>query len=126
MSKLHRLKQSSLRWMVLAAWVLATLAPTLSHALQWAGGGPGEAPWLELCVSGDPGDGQEPAPGLGGAFKHCAYCVVQPVLGMPGPDADAPKAWAALRHVAPTRAPSAPHARDDTPRVQPRGPPSRA
>jgi Protein of unknown function (DUF2946) len=73
-------------WIAALAILLASLAPSLSHALGSAEG----SSWIEICTSqgskwveaGD--DNSAPAPTAGHVFEHCPFCSIQaPVLGLP-------------------------------------------
>lgn len=68
------------------AILLASLAPTLSHALASGSG----SNWIEVCtiqgskwVAADE-DGSERAPASAHTFDHCPYCSLHaPTLGLP-------------------------------------------
>lgn len=73
-------------WIAALAILLASLAPTLSHALASATG----ANWIEVCTTqgskwvqaGD--DGAERAPASTHLLEHCPYCSLHaPTLGLP-------------------------------------------
>ena len=73
-------------WIAALAILLASLAPSLSHALASATG----ASWVEICtaqgakwIQADE-DGAEPAPASANVLEHCPYCSLQaPTLGLP-------------------------------------------
>lgn len=73
-------------WIAALAILLASLAPTLSHALASATG----TNWIEICTTqgsrwiqaGD--DGTERAPAFAHLLEHCPYCSLHaPALGLP-------------------------------------------
>ena len=77
-------------WLAVLVAVFAALAPTLSHALVLARGGP--PPLLEVCTSigmqgtanalpADSPDGQESAPSL----AHCPFCLLSTERAVPAP-----------------------------------------
>jgi hypothetical protein len=108
---LRRHVHRPIRWATLLALVLATLAPSVAHALRHARG-----EWLPLSViCSATGSrrvqlpGQEPGH-KAHTFEHCAACAVQCGMAPPAPLA----AGTALRndlahaqpHAAPTAAPA--------------------
>lgn len=120
-------------WFALCAIVMASLAPTLSHAL----GRTASANWVEICTTqgskwlalstADAGDASEtpgdaPAPALH-PFEHCDYCShhLQP-LGLP-PAALSVDPAPTLHEGPPAAFYSAPRTLHAWVRAQPRAPP---
>lgn len=73
-------------WMAALAILLASLAPSLSHALGRAQAGS----WNEICTAqgskwiAEKSDGSPSAPTASHVFEHCAFCSVHaPGLGLP-------------------------------------------
>lgn len=73
-------------WIALLAIVLASIAPSLSHALSSASG----SSWVEVCTAQgsrwiDAGeDGSKPAPASAHVLEHCPYCSLHvPTPGLP-------------------------------------------
>ncbi|HNW61578.1 MAG TPA: DUF2946 domain-containing protein [Piscinibacter sp.] len=80
-------------WIAALAILLASLAPSLSHALGSVNG----SSWIEICSSQgskwveDGSDGTSSVPAAGHAFEHCAFCSTHaPALGLPPSPALAP------------------------------------
>lgn len=69
------------------AVLLASLAPTLTHALGFAKG----STWIEVCGATGPqwidtsvGHGSPTAPAKAHVFEHCPFCTMHaPLLGLP-------------------------------------------
>ncbi|MFG5410736.1 DUF2946 domain-containing protein [Piscinibacter sakaiensis] len=112
-------------WFAALAILLASFAPSLSHALASASG----ANWIEICTTqgskriaaGEAGS--ERAPAAAHVLDHCPYCSVHaPTLGLPPANASAPQP-ARLAYEFPLAflaAPRTPHAWVS---AQPRAPP---
>ena len=76
-------------WVAILVVLLASLAPSLSHALGATQG----ASWVEICtaqgskwVQGDSADsgGSKSAPAFAHPLEHCPYCSIHmPALGLP-------------------------------------------
>lgn len=97
--------------MAILVVLLASLAPSLSHALGATQG----ASWVEICtaqgskwVDGDSADsgGSKSAPASAHPLEHCPYCSIHmPALGVPptpvvvprdvGPESEFPHAFLA-------------------------------
>lgn len=118
------------RWTTLLALLLATLAPSVAHALRHARGE--TMPWSQLCsatgskriVLEMPADGSPPAQGH--AFDHCVVCALHH-------DSSAPPAVSAglllrgdLAAAAPTLLLRSPSPLFVWHRAQPRAPPFNA
>jgi hypothetical protein len=80
MSRMTQLNRCA-RWTALVALVLATLAPTLAHALRHARGE--VLPWSQVCnATGSTrlitafGEDGAPADPRMQAFEQCAYCAL--------------------------------------------------
>lgn len=118
--------RSAAAWFGLVAALLASLAPTLSHALAAASGGPG---WNAVCTAGPAVDRGTlpgaPAPGAV-ADESCPYCL-QPAFGTalpPAAPAALPLAAAGDTVAVPAATPAA--RPQPWPAAAPRGPPARA
>ena len=118
----------SIRWAALLAFVLATLAPAIAHALRHTRGG--TLPWSQLCSAtgvkrvlfesqaGEPGSAPHAH-----AFEQCAFCALHQGGWAPPPGVVAHAMRSDLRSAAP-----APHAAPVPPLLawlaaQPRAPP---
>jgi len=73
-------------WIAAFAILLASLAPSLSHAL---GSATGES-WIEICTSqgskwiAEKSDGSPSTPTASHVFEHCPFCSMHaPALGLP-------------------------------------------
>lgn len=73
-------------WIAALAILLASLAPSLSHAL----GSAQAASWIEICTSqgskwiAEKTDDSPAAPTAGHVFEHCSLCSMHaPTLGLP-------------------------------------------
>lgn len=118
--------RSAAAWFGLVAALLASLAPTLSHALAAANGGPA---WGAVCTAVPAADrGTLPGtPGPGAvADEACPYCL-QPAFGTalpPAAPALLPLAADGTSIAAPAGTPAA--RPQPWPAAAPRGPPARA
>jgi len=87
-------------WMASVAIVIATLAPSITHAFRVGAGGA----WGEVCSAsgpklvmlGDGSTGSVPAPDQVHPFEHCLYCSLQPVAGLLPNSIAALPSWTAL------------------------------
>ena len=110
-------------WIAVLAVLLASLAPTVSHALGWG------ASLTEVCTAQGSQwvqDGAGPsknAPGAAHLLGHCPYCSLHAqALGMP-PVAGAPSLPAALAGERPSALPQAPGTPHAWVSARPRAPP---
>lgn len=112
-------------WIAALAILLASLAPSLSHALASGSG----ANWIEICTTqgskwiaaGE--DGSERAPASAHVLKHCPYCSVHaPALGLP-PSNDSAQLPSRLAHEIPLAFLAAPRTLHAWVSAQPRAPP---
>lgn len=73
-------------WIAALAILLASLAPSLGHALALANG----TTWIEICTTQGSKwipagkDGSQQAPASAHVLEHCPYCSLHaPTLGLP-------------------------------------------
>jgi len=113
-------------WIAALAILLASLAPSLSHALASAGG----TSWIEICstegsrwVPAGAG-GSEPAPASAAhVLDHCPYCSIHaPALGLPPANVPA-QLPSRLAHEVPLAFLAAPRTLHAWVSAQPRAPP---
>ncbi len=113
-------------WIAALAILLASLAPSLSHALASASG----AGWIEICtvqgskwISADQA-GSERAPASAHVADHCPYCSLHtPALGLPPADTSTGQP-PSLAHEVPLAFLAAPRTLHAWVSAQPRAPPS--
>ena len=112
-------------WIAALAILLASLAPSLSHALASATG----TDWIEICTTQgarwvDAGeDGSERAPASAHVLDHCPYCSIHaPALGLP-PASDSAYQPSRLAHEVPLAFLAAPRTLHAWVSAQPRAPP---
>jgi hypothetical protein len=82
-----RAQSRLISWIAVMAVLLASLAPTLTHALGFANG----STWIEVCgaqgakwIDAGPGHSGPAAPVKAHVFAHCPFCSMHaPVLGLP-------------------------------------------
>jgi hypothetical protein len=112
-------------WFAALAILLASLAPSLSHALASASG----TDWIEICTTqgskwiatGE--DGSERAPAAVHVLDHCPYCSVHaPAFGLP-PANDSAQLPARLAYEFPLAFLAAPRTLHAWVSAQPRAPP---
>jgi hypothetical protein len=112
-------------WIAVLAILLASLAPSLSHALASATG----TNWIEVCTTqgskwiaaGE--DGSERAPASAHVLEHCPYCSLHaPGLALP-PANDATLLPSRLAHEVPLAFLAAPRTLHAWVSAQPRAPP---
>ena len=121
-SRAHRLLTT---WIAALAILLASLAPSMSHAL----GAVQPASWIEVCTTQGskwvvPGkDGSERAPALAHVLEHCPYCSVHaPALGLP-PALDSVLVPSRLAHEVPLAFLASPRTQHAWVSARPRAPP---
>lgn len=103
------------RWFALLALLLATLAPSVAHALRHLHGE--VMPWSQLCsasggkriVFEQPADGGSPFQ-QAHAFEHCASCALHHDVSAPPGTAQRTTLRADLAHAGVATALPAPHA----------------
>jgi len=112
-------------WIATLAILLASLAPSLSHALASVTG----TDWIEICSTQgskwvDAGeDGSERAPASAHVLDHCPYCSIHaPALGLP-PANDSAQMPSRLAHEVPLAFLAAPRTLQAWVSAQPRAPP---
>jgi len=112
-------------WIAILAVLLASLAPTVSHAWGQAKG----ASLTEVCTAQgskwvqDDAAPSKGSPGVAHLLDHCPYCSLHAqALGMPAP-AGAPALPAALAHERPAAFVQAARSRHAWPSARPRAPP---
>src|SRR5262245_56369039 len=119
------------RWVALLAFVLATLAPGVSHALRHARGD--TLPWSQLCsATGSKHvvfESQSAEPGStrhAHAFEQCTLCALQQGDWAPPPVATAPALRSDLRSAMPPARSVSPQPRLAWLAAQARAPPLHA
>jgi hypothetical protein len=112
-------------WLAALAILLASLAPSLSHALASAAG----TDWIEVCTTqgskwiAAADDGSERAPASVHVLEHCSYCSIHaPALGLP-PANDSAQLPSRLAHEIPLAFLAAPRTLHAWVSAQPRAPP---
>jgi hypothetical protein len=118
------------RWITLMAVALATLTPSVSHALRHARGD--TLPWSQLCsvtggkraVFDTPDSDQSPL--RAHAFEHCVFCALHGGGPLPSAAATAPALRADLAHVRPAPSLRAPRLQPPWRLAQSRAPPVQA
>lgn len=112
-------------WIAVLAILLASLAPSLSHALASSTG----SNWVEICTTqgskwiaaGE--DGSERAPASAHVLDHCPYCSLHaPTLGLP-PAGSLTQLPLRLAHEVPRAFLAAPRTQHAWVSAQPRAPP---
>lgn len=123
----HRATRVLTSWIALAAFLVAVLAPSVSHAL----GTKGEDSWIEVCTMAgskwvqpeDPLIDHAPLSGNAHAFEHCPYCSHHAnAILVPGVPAVLAPALS-LSELQPTAFLVAPHTLFAWVTAQPRAPP---
>lgn len=127
MSRLTWLNRCT-RWTALVALVLATLAPSVAHALRHVRGE--MLPWSQICtttgamrqviVTGDDG---VPSESRAHAFEQCVYCALQHGNAAPPPSSALPIEPGRLAQPVPALVLHAPRPLFAWSAAQPRAPP---
>jgi hypothetical protein len=120
-----RIRTRLTQWIAILAVLLASLAPTLGHALGNASGGS----WVEVCTSQGSRwiqaaeDGSQHAPASAHLLEHCPYCSLHsPTFGLP-PAPVTPLMASGVSHVVPLAFLAAPRTLHAWSSAQPRAPP---